>query len=257
MVNSRQPRWATSLLILMLATTVAAADEPILDPDVDIVLTTMGAMLSAAESFRFTAENTSDDVVDGIRSPQGAWVTEFTVRRPDRLLVRQRSSDDNKIFYYDGQTVALHFTDKDLYTRFDAPETIDETLDMILFEYGIVLPVADMVYNDSYAVLTSALVASSYAGLQQVHGVSCHHLVFNEETVDWQLWVEDGDRPLPRKLLIHYREVPGSPTVTCFFQEWEFSSPTPDILFEFEPGAGVDAIATTKAVEFAEEGGGR
>jgi len=252
-VKLSKPGQVLILLMLTLASVSAgAAEEPVLDPDVDIVLTTMGAMLTASESFRFTAENTMDDVVDGIRSPQSAWVTRFTVRRPDRLLVRHSDADSRKTFYYDGESVAMHYVDQDLYTRLDAPATIDDTLDTILFDYGIVLPVADLVYNDSYEVLTSSLEASFYAGLQQVHGVSCHHLVFYEEAVDWQLWVEDGDRPLPRKMMITYRDIPGSPTVTCYFLDWEFSVPTPDALFGFVPGAGVDEIEIMAALDIGE-----
>jgi hypothetical protein len=251
-VKSSQLRGVLSLLTLVLAVISAgAADEPVLDPDVDIVLTTMGAMLTAAESFRFTAENTADIVVDDIWSPQSAWTTKFTVRRPDRLLVLQSSSDDDKTFYYDGKSVALHFLDLDMYTRIEAPAIIDEALDMILHDYGIILPVADMIYNDCYEVLTSKLEGSYYGGLQQVVGVSCHHLVFNEETIDWQLWVEDGDRPLPRKMMITYRQAEGSTTVTSYFLDWEFSAPTPDALFDFEPGSGVDEIKTMAVVDRA------
>ena len=39
----------------------------------------------------------------------------------------------------------------------------------------------------------------------------CHHLAFEQATIDWQLWIDAGKDPLPRKLVITYKtedEVP-------------------------------------------------
>ncbi len=35
-----------------------------------------------------------------------------------------------------------------------------------------------------------------------MNGIECHHLAFRAEKVDWQVWVQAGDTPLPMKYLI-------------------------------------------------------
>ncbi len=50
-----------------------------------------------------------------------------------------------------------------------------------------------------------------YLGIHEAAGVPCHHLAFEQATIDWQLWIDAGKDPLPRKLVITYKtedEVP-------------------------------------------------
>ena len=44
-----------------------------------------------------------------------------------------------------------------------------------------------------------------------INGVECDYLAFRTEDVDWQIWVEDGERALPRKVVITFKDQPGYP----------------------------------------------
>ena len=39
-------------------------------------------------------------------------------------------------------------------------------------------------------------------GPSSVGGVTCEHYAFHQEGVDWQIWIQLGEFPLPRKLVI-------------------------------------------------------
>ena len=90
------------------------------------------------------------------------------------------------------------------------PPTVDEALDWIFEQTGTVVPLADFLYADSY----ERLMGSVHAGQGPRHSRGrgpCHHLAFEQATIDWQLWIEAGKDPLPRKLVISYKtedEVP-------------------------------------------------
>jgi hypothetical protein len=47
-----------------------------------------------------------------------------------------------------------------------------------------------------------------------IDGVECEHLAFRNFDTDWQLWVEVGDRPIPRKLVITSKTISGGPQYT-------------------------------------------
>jgi hypothetical protein len=68
-----------------------------------------------------------------------------------------------------------------------------------------------------------------------VDGVRCDHLAFRAPHVDWQLWIEEGDRPLVRKLVITTRDKLNAPQFTVVTKNWnlepEFSAAT----FSFTP----------------------
>jgi hypothetical protein len=78
-----------------------------------------------------------------------------------------------------------------------------------------------------------------------VFDAKCRHLGFRQESVDWQIWIDDSTN-LPRKLVITYKEQPGHPEFTAFFNKWNLSADAPDSAFAFKPPA--DA----KRADFAE-----
>ena len=45
-------------------------------------------------------------------------------------------------------------------------------------------------------------------------GVVCDHLAFRNLDTDWQIWVESGERPLPRKYVITSKTVAAAPQYT-------------------------------------------
>jgi hypothetical protein len=53
--------------------------------------------------------------------------------------------------------------------------------------------------------LIKGVQEARYVGMSQIADTKCHHLAFRQKLLDWQLWVEDGDKPLPRKLVITYK----------------------------------------------------
>ena len=66
--------------------------------------------------------------------------------------------------------------------------------------------------------------------------------MFSQEVIDWQIWIEDGPRPVPRKLLITYKEEPGSPQYVARLSDWDFQPCLSDHYFRFQPPKGSDEI---------------
>ena len=79
-------------------------------------------------------------------------------------------------------------------------------------------------------------------GQREIDGVSCHHLAFTQENLDWEIWIEDGPRPLPRKLLINYKSEPGSPRYAARLSAWDLQPRLSDAYFQFHPPAGASKI---------------
>ena len=132
--------------------------------------------------------------------------------------------------------------------RGNAPGTIDQALDALWEKAGAAPPLSDLVYSDPYARLAPKIISGSYVGLHDVGGVMCHHLFLAQETVDWQLWVDAGERPLPRRLVITYRQLPQAPVFAADFGEWDFTPSLATDAFSFEPPEGaiaVEAVTTS------------
>ena len=83
---------------------------------------------------------------------------------------------------------------------------------------------------------------AEYLGRDTVGGLPCHHLAFTQDEVDWQLWVEVGERLLIRKVVITDKLVESRPQLTARFTRWNLSPRLPDLLFEFDPPEDAEEI---------------
>ena len=64
-----------------------------------------------------------------------------------------------------------------------------------------------------------------------MNGTTCHHLAFVQDDLDWQIWIDAGERPLPRKLVIVYTSLPGAPQYAAVLSDWSFAKSLPDERF--------------------------
>jgi hypothetical protein len=79
-------------------------------------------------------------------------------------------------------------------------------------------------------------------GQSVVGGVKCTHLAFRGSEVDWQIWIEDGDKPLPRKFILTSKKVTGEPGFTVLVKSWDVTPKLTDKEFRFAPPKGAKKI---------------
>ena len=78
-----------------------------------------------------------------------------------------------------------------------------------------------------------------YVGKALVDGEICDHIACREQYIDWQLWVADGVRRLPVKIVIDYKGVRGRPSYMAKITDWDIDGKLPAGLFSpnLPPGA--------------------
>lgn len=192
----------------------------------DQLLRQASETLKAAPSFSFQADISIDSVKSTGQKLQYSAISNVIVRRPDRLWAEVNGDRRTLRFYYDGTNFAVLNPDTQLYATLAAPRTIDALVDTLAEGYGLVFPLADLVYSDPYKSFTGQVKQSSYIGLHNVNGQKCHHLAFRQEVIDWQIWVREDSKPLFCKLVITYKQEPGLPQYTAVFSQWDLDPPT-------------------------------
>jgi hypothetical protein len=202
----------------------------------------MGEFLARLPKFALEAEETFDEVPDGQLRRQLTNVRRVAVERPNHVAADATGDTLNRASWYDGRTVTVLDKEHNVYATIGAPATIDATFDMLEDEYGFVLPLADLLYADPYAVLMAGVSYGRYLGIHQAAGVACHHLAFSQATIEWQVWIDAGDKPLPRKLVISYVQEPGEPQYAAVMRRWTLDAPVPEGLFTFEAPEGAQRI---------------
>ena len=76
-----------------------------------------------------------------------------------------------------------------------------------------------------------------------VDGIECEHLAFRNPDTDWQLWVEIGERPIPRKYVITSKAVAQAPQYTLRIKEWRTDVKPEAGAFVFKAPDGTKQVA--------------
>jgi hypothetical protein len=134
--------------------------------------------------------------------------------------------------FYDGKTMTFMDLSKNVYSTIDVPPEIDAALHHAIQAYNLRAPLADLIYANAYDYLMEETRAGFYLGLSKVQGQLCHHLAFRQKEIDWQIWIEDGPTPLPRKFLITDKQAKGL-QFTAWLSQWNTSPQLEDGLFTF------------------------
>lgn len=213
----------------------SAAAENAASPNVDAkaveMVRAMSATLAAAKAFNVHTEIVWDEVMHSGRKLQFAAAVDAAGRRPDGLAVEYLSDLGGKKLWYDGKTFTLLDLVKDVYATAPAPPTTSAFLAAVEAKQNVSFPLADFLAEDPAARLLSDVRSAFFVGPGDVDGTTCHHLAFSTSTLDWQIWIDAGEKPLPCKVVITYRQRPSAPNFSAVFSEWEFPRSISDETF--------------------------
>jgi hypothetical protein len=244
----------TSMIALLLTALAGTADTPPgVDAKADEAMRKMAAYLKMASRFTFTAEETYDLEVARAYRVELTNTRTLTVERPGRFAADGSGDTLHRASWYDGKTLTVLNKQKNAYTALEMPGTIDGVLDKLAEDYNIVLPLSDLLYSDPYAALMEGVLYGKYVGLHQVDGVPCHHLTFGQEGLYWQIWIDAGKEPLPRKISLVYWEDSGSPRYEARFKKWNLSPPAAAGVFTFKAPAGARKVEPAELVRIGLE----
>jgi hypothetical protein len=227
------------------------------DPEALAELKRATDFLAGLPRFQFSAIVAYDVIQADGRRLQFEKQGEVYQQRPDRFSADVHLDDGrHRQFWYDGKTVSIAEFSKKLHTQIKAPPTIDGMLDMLEGVFKDPMPLADLLYNDLGSLEERALEAD-IVGDAMVDGRPCTHLAFRGETVDWQMWVEQGDRPFIRKVAVAYREQPGTPQYVAWLDDWQTPEKFSEERFKFTVPADSQWIDLLLAPPQADTEGGQ
>ena len=228
----------------VLAKTGQAAEAkqtPAIDPGAMETLNKMGTYLRTLKSFHVDADVTNDDVLD-----DGQIIT---VTRKDtvlavhpNLLRAELKSDDKDVFlFYDGKNFTVYGKLVNFYATVPAPPTTGELITKINNDYGVEVPLVDLFLWGTDQSTIKRITSAADIGPATIEGVTCEHYAFRQEGLDWQIWIQLGDFPLPRKFVIRTLTDDARPQHTSILS-WNLAPSYNEAAFTFDPPADAKRI---------------
>src|SRR5262245_15267241 len=213
-----------------------------IDPQAEKLLRRMSDYLAGRQQFSLKAESTIEAVLTSGQKVQFDSPATAIVSRPNKLRAHRKGDILNQEFFYDGKTLTLYNPKENLYATTAAPPTLDEMFDFAREKLDIIAPGTDLLYTNAADKMLKASSAGSVVGPSVVAGAKTTHLAFRAAEVDWQVWIEDGDKPLPRKFILTSKQVKGEPQFTMVIRSWNLTPKLTDKDFVFTPPKGAKKI---------------
>jgi len=212
---------AAAALVLGMALPQAALSQASgVSPKAEQLLKRSTDFLACQQQFSLDTESSIEVVLASGQKIQFDHTAKVSVERPNKLRAERTGDLVDQVFYYDGETLTLHNPDGGLYATIAAPDTIEAMLDFAREKLDIVAPAGDLLYKNAYDILMQDVTSGFVVGKGVVDGVHCDHLAFRAPHVDWQVWIDAGDRPLVRKLVITTRDKLNAPQFTVVTKNW-------------------------------------
>ena len=214
------------------------------DEDAAAVLQRMAELLAAAPGLAVTIGSEYDAVqADGQKIEFGE-TRRVALRRPDRLRVDgERRDGQRRGLLFDGKELAVFDLDGGVFASVPKTGSVDDAIDYFVDDLEMRLPLHDLLSTR----LPEALAEAGGSGAEfieeeSIGGALCDHVAVRGTGVDFQVWVEQGERPLPRRIVITYKDAPGQPQFRATLSGWDLAAELPDSLFVFEPAEGAEKI---------------
>lgn len=237
---------ALATLVLAGWSRVILAQPAGIEPQTEKLLRRMSDYLAGRQQFTLKAESSLEAVLTNGQKLQYDSPATLSVSRPNKLRAHRKGDIANQEFFYDGKTLTLYNPRENLYATAAAPATLDETLDFAREKLDIIAPAAELLYKNAAEKMLKEASSGFVVGQSIVGSVKCTHLAFRGAEVDWQIWIEDGSRPLPRKFMLTSKQVSGAPQFTVLIRNWDLAAKLTDQEFSFAPPKGAKKIEFLK-----------
>ena len=213
----------------------------------------MSQFMRTHDTFAFDALATYEAVQESGQKLQFDLVHRMAVGRPNRLhwVTLLDDGSTSTVWFADGVFTMLKQPDN-IYGQVDGLGTIPEMIDVVVNEFGIVVPFSDLLLGGGESVFLWDLESSLYGGLAWVEGAWTHHVALRNQLVDFQLWIRADGGPVLQKLAITWKHEEGLPSYVARFREWKFSPSYDESQFQFvaPPNAErIDVIPVSPADE--------
>jgi hypothetical protein len=235
-------RCCTIAAVAIFAAEAAPAQIPDIAPEAQRILKASSDFVAAQQRFTVSTRNSLEIVLNSGQKIEFNSTAQESIQRPDKLRAERTGDWVHQIFIYDGKSLTQFNPTEKVYARATAPGTIEEMLDFARTKLDVIAPAGDLVYKNSYDILMDGVTEGLVVGKAVIEGAPCHHLAFRGPQVDWQIWIQEGAQPLPRKLLITTRDLPSAPQFSITVTKWVLKPTFGAHAFDFTPPAGVTEI---------------
>lgn len=237
------------LVVLSPFVAFAADDKP--HPELDAktfeIMKKLGALHKDAKMMR--TEAVVETTIDKSEEEKREIKLKVTIdlERPNKFAYRGKSEKDEtagiEVISDGTNLVIIRMKDKK-YTEAKSPKQLDRIGEVLqrLGQSGSCMLFQNVLAKDPLELLLEGVTKGEHAGMEKVNGKECHHLKFEQENQDWELWVAAEGKPfvLKAKSVISFGELKISTIET--YTNWKVDVEPAKDAFVFKAPEGAKKV---------------
>jgi hypothetical protein len=200
------------------------------------VMLRMATYLASLEHFSVRVRGGYDAVQDDGRKVQFLETRAITMARPNQLRAEETRSDGrNNLVLFDGARITVVDGDARVFAQAEQPGGVDDSIIYFLHDLQMRLPLAPLLTTHFPAELAEHLKFADYVETSYAFDAPADQVVGSTSTVDFQFWIAQGDKPLPLRIVMTYKNDPGQPQFWADFVDWNVKPRIAKNFFVFKP----------------------
>ncbi len=212
----------------------SSKQEKQIDPAAIAALEKMGAYLRTLSAIQVKADVSTQEVTEDGRLITTTSQAMLLAKKPNRMLVEVTNDKQPRNFYYDGKTFTLWAPRKKYYATANAPATIAQLADTLEDRFAIDLPFVDLFRWGTDESEMKEITVADDVGPANVNGITCEQYSFRQPGLDWQVWIQNGQYPLPLKVVLTTTTDDARPQHISTYT-WNLAPSFDDKAFAFSP----------------------
>ena len=233
-------------IALVAGSALAQAD------DANKILKEMSDYLGNQKNISASFDSDIEVITPQVQKIQFASSGHFEMGRPGKLRLSRTGGYSDVEIIFDGKTATVYGKQANGYIQTDASGSVDQLVDRLRDQLGVALPGADLLSSNVYDVLTSDVISGAHIGRGVIDNVECEHLAFRGKDTDWQIWIQIGDHPFPRKYVVTSKTMAAAPQYTVVIKNWKTDIQSSTDAFVFAPPPGTQQLDVKALPSFDE-----
>jgi thiol-disulfide isomerase/thioredoxin len=231
--------------------------QPPIDPKAQALLRQSAEFYAGLKSFTAEATSALQMQMQGLKQEMRSEYS-VAMQRPNRLAIVLNSGMMGATTVSDGNRLYSHIPMLQKYTEKNAPESLDELGqdEAALFGgagSGLMFLHA-LLHRDPYSQLTKTVTKGEYTGEEKVNDLLCHRLKFEQEEMEWEMWIRAEGSPWIERVSIDMGKAAAQGAaaeqmpmlkdlkmvIEVRFNQWIANPEIPEDRFAFTPPEGVE-----------------
>ena len=202
---------------------------------------TMSDYVASQKTLSITFDSDIEVITSNLQKIQFTSSGQVQLSRPDKLRATRTGGYRDVEIVFDGKTLTMNNKDANDFAQIESPGSTDQLIDLLREKHGVTCTRRGSFVLQRLRRHDGGRHRRRANRQGVIDGVECDHLAFRNLDTDWQIWIEAGARPIPRKYVITSKGVAGAPQYTLRIKEWRTDVPAD--AFAFKPAQGAKKVA--------------